>query len=71
LEIAAKVGETGKIFGSVTNTQVSDALKVKGFEVDRKKISFNADVKMVGEYKALLDLHKEVKHEITIKVVAE
>jgi large subunit ribosomal protein L9 len=71
LEIAAKVGETGKIFGSVTNTQVSDALKAKGFEVDRKKISFNADVKMVGEYKALLDLHKEVKHEITIKVVAE
>lgn len=70
-EIAAKVGETGKIFGSVTNTQVSDALKAKGFEVDRKKISFNADVKMVGEYKALLDLHKEVKHEITIKVVAE
>lgn len=71
LEIPAKVGETGKIFGSVTNTQVSDALKAKGFDVDRKKISFNADVKMVGEYKALIDLHKEVKHEITIKVVAE
>ncbi len=71
LEIPAKVGETGKIFGSVTNTQVAEGLKAKGFDVDRKKISFNADVKMVGEYKALIDLHKEVKHEITIKVVAE
>ncbi|GAB4129016.1 MAG: 50S ribosomal protein L9 [Raineya sp.] len=71
LEIPAKVGESGKIFGSVTNTQIADALKNKGFDIDRKKILISGDVKMVGEYKAILDLHREVKHSIVFKVVGE
>src|SRR4051812_6581758 len=40
LEIAAKVGESGKIFGAITSLQISDALKDKGITIDRKKISF-------------------------------
>lgn len=71
LEIRAKVGESGKIFGAVTTLQISDALKEKGFDVDRKQISFNSDVKSVGEYTAELDLHREVKHDVNFKVVAE
>jgi large subunit ribosomal protein L9 len=71
LTIPAKTGESGKIFGRVTSLQVSDLLKEKGFDVDRKKISFDSEVKMVGEYAATLDLHKDVKHKITFKVVAE
>jgi large subunit ribosomal protein L9 len=71
LEIPAKVGESGKIFGAVTTTQISEALKAKGFDIDRKKIAISGDVKMVGEYKATLDLHREVKHSITFKVVGE
>jgi len=71
LEIPAKVGENGKIFGSVTNAQISDALKAQGFDIDRKKISTSGDVKMIGEYKATLDLHREVKHTITFRVVGE
>lgn len=71
LEIPAKVGESGKIFGSVTNTQIAEALKAKGFEIDRKKIAISGDIKMVGEYKATLDLHREVKHSIVFKVVGE
>jgi large subunit ribosomal protein L9 len=71
VEIKAKVGETGKIFGAVTSLQVSDVLKDKGFAIDRKKISFKGDVKEVGEYTALIDLHKEVKQEIKFTVVAE
>jgi large subunit ribosomal protein L9 len=70
LNIAAKVGESGKIFGRVTSIQISDALKVKGFDVDRKKITIE-DVKVVGTYKAQLDLHKEVKHSVNISVVGE
>ena len=69
LEIPAKAGESGKIFGAVTNLQVADALKDKGFEIDRRKIDFNQDIKSLGEYTAEIDLHKEVKKEITIKVV--
>lgn len=70
LEIAAKVGESGKIFGKVTTLQISDALKAKGFSVDRKKISFESEVKTQGDYTALIDLHKEIKHRINFKVVA-
>lgn len=71
LEIPAKVGETGKIFGSVTTLQLSEALKAKGYDVDRKRISFDQDVKTAGEYTATLSLHKEVKHQINFNVVAE
>ena len=71
LEIPAKVGETGKIFGSVTTLQISDALKAKGFDVDRKRISFDQEVKSAGEYTATLNLHKEVKHQVKFNVVAE
>lgn len=71
LEIPAKVGESGKIFGSVTTTQLSEALKKQGFEIDRKKIAIVGEVKMIGEYKATLDLHREVKHTIAFRVVAE
>jgi len=71
LEIAAKVGESGKIFGKVTTTQISDALRAKGLEVDRKKISLDSEVKSVGNYSATLDLHKEVKHKIKFNVVED
>lgn len=69
LEIPAKAGESGKIFGAVTTLQVADTLKERGFDVDRRKIYFNQDIKNLGEYTAEIDLHKEVKKEITIKVV--
>ncbi len=71
IEIGTKAGETGKIFGAVTALQVADALKAKGFDVDRKKVSFKEQPKELGTYPALLDLHKEVKHTINVKVIAE
>ena len=71
VELKTKAGETGKIFGAITSLQVSDALKAKGFDVDRKKISFKEQPKQLGTYTAHLDLHKEVKHTVTVNVVAE
>jgi large subunit ribosomal protein L9 len=71
ITIGTKAGESGKIFGAVTGTQIADALKAKGFEVDRKKVIFKENVKELGDYAVTLDLHKEVKHEIKLKVVAE
>lgn len=70
ISIPMKTGESGKIFGRVTNTQVSDFLKEKGFDIDRKKITIE-DIKFVGEYFATLDLHKEVKHKVKVTVVGE
>ncbi len=71
VEIGTKAGESGKIFGAVTAVQVSDFLKTKGFEVDRKKIHFKEQPKQIGTYSVTLDLHKEVKHAINVNVVAE
>lgn len=71
LEIPAKVGETGKIFGRVTTLQLADALANKGIEVDRKRISFDQEPSTAGEYTATLNLHKEVKHQVRFDVVAE
>ena len=69
LQIPAKAGETGKIFGSVTTLQISDALKEKGLDIERKRISINADIKTLGDYTAEITLHKEVHPEINIQVV--
>jgi len=69
--IKARAGENGKIFGAVTTLQISDALRDRGYEVDRKRISFNEDVKNLGEFTALLSLHKEVKHTLNFEVIAD
>jgi large subunit ribosomal protein L9 len=71
IQIKAKAGETGRIFGAVTALQISDGLKVLGFEVDRKRISLPAEVKNLGEYEATLTLHKQVSHKVKFVVAAE
>ncbi len=71
LNIGAKAGETGKIFGSVNTIQIADALKKQGFEVDRRRITFEEEPKMIGEYIANLNLHKEVKVQVPFEVIAE
>ena len=71
LAIKAKAGESGKIFGAVTTLQISDALREKGIEIDRKKIAFNSEVKFLGSYEVEIDLHKEVKSTVAFEVVAD
>ncbi len=72
LQVGAKVGTSGKIFGSVTNIQLADAIKkATGLEIDRRKITIIDEIKELGTYKAELDLHKDVKPEIEFTVVAE
>jgi large subunit ribosomal protein L9 len=71
LEIKAKAGETGRIFGAVTALQISDSLKALGFDVDRKRISLPAEVKNLGEYEATITLHKQVSHKVKFVVSAE
>jgi large subunit ribosomal protein L9 len=71
LDLYTKAGESGKIFGAITTLQIADELKSKGFEVDRKRIALKGEVKFVGQYTAILDLHKEVKKEIAFNVIAE
>jgi len=72
LTIGTKTSSTGKIFGSVTNIQISEALKEKGFDIDRKMISFKEDsIKEVGKYVAIVKLHRDVSVELPFEVVSE
>jgi large subunit ribosomal protein L9 len=71
LEIKAKIGESGKIFGKVTTLQISDALAEKGVDIDRKKISISGPVDGAGEFTAEVDLHREVKTQVKFVVVGE
>src|SRR4030042_2370506 len=71
LSIGAKTSTKGKIFGSVNSIQISEALKEKGFDIDRRNITFREDlIKEVGKYHAKIRLHKEVKVEIHSEIVA-
>ena|SRR5688572_3289820 len=71
LKISAKSGTSGKIFGSITTLQIAQALKEKGYEIDRRKISLPEEIKNIGSYQANIDLHKEVKAKINLEVAAE
>ncbi len=73
LQIGAKAGTSGKIFGSVTNVQIAAALKEQfNIDVDRRKIQLpEEDIKMLGAYTAKLLLHKEVQPDLNFEVVAE
>lgn len=72
LKIGAKVGESGKIYGSVTALQIADALSKHDVIVDRKKIHLDTDhIKSLGTYTATVNLHKDVKAKVNFEVVAE
>ena len=72
VKIGAKAGESGKIFGSVNNIQVAEALTAAGYAADRKNIDLGSDaIRDLGSYTAKVKLHKEVVAEIAFEVVAE
>lgn len=72
LSIGAKAGTSGKIFGSVTNIQLVNAIKEQlGLDVERRTIEITEEVKNLGSYTALANLHKEVQATINFEVVAE
>ncbi|MCZ2357040.1 MAG: 50S ribosomal protein L9 [Bacteroidia bacterium] len=71
LKVEALAGTEGKIFGSVTALQIANLLKEQGFEIDRKRITFNEDIKHIGQYIAYINLHKEVKVELPFDVTAK
>lgn len=72
ISIGAKTSTTGKIFGSVNNIQIAEALKENGFDIDRKQITIKEDaIKEVGKHIAKIKLHREVYFELEFEVVSE
>jgi large subunit ribosomal protein L9 len=71
VSFAARAGEEGKLFGSVTASDIAEALGEKGLEVDRHLIRLEEPIKQLGVYKVTVRLHAEVRPEVTVWVVAE
>ena len=69
--IAKRVGEQGVLYGSVTATEIAEALEAKGVEIDRRRIDLEGGIKAVGEHPVRIDLHSEVTAELIIRVVPE
>ena len=71
VSFSVRAGEEGKLFGSVTATDIAGALAEKGIEVDRHLIRLEEPIKQLGVYKVSVRLHAEVRPEVTVWVVAE
>lgn len=72
LKVGAKAGTSGKLFGSVTNIQLADALKKQfDIDIDRRKIKLNEEIKTLGTFTAKVELHREVAADIEFEVVED
>ena len=72
ITLSARAGASGKLFGSVTSTDIAEAIKEDtGLVVDRRKIQLSEPIRELGEREVVLDLHAKVKVPITVEVVVE
>lgn len=70
IEIAVKVGENGKLFGSVTSKEIGEQIqKQLGFEIDRKKLSLSEPIKSLGTYKISAKIHPKVTATVNVVLV--
>ena len=70
LTISAKIIESDKLFGSVTNLDISKKLKEEGFEIEKNSIFLSSNIKKTGKYSAKIRLHREVNFELSFEVVS-
>ena len=71
LSFTRKVGEHGILYGSVTSMDIAEALKERGYEVDRRRITLREAIKETGEFTVPVRLHREVTVELPVEVTAE
>ena len=70
LEVEAKAGEEGRLFGSVTAIQIAELIGEKGIEIDRRKVDLAEPIKEVGDHSVPIRLHREVIANVKLKVTA-
>ena len=68
-KISAK-SENDKLFGSVTNSEISKELSSKGFEIEKKCIQLSSTIKKIGSYTAKIRLHREVYYDLNLEVIS-
>ncbi|MBW2493681.1 MAG: 50S ribosomal protein L9 [Deltaproteobacteria bacterium] len=71
LEVTAKVGEEGKLFGSITSSHIADLLAEKGYTVDRRKITLSEPLREVGDHVVPIRLQRDLTANVALKISAE
>ncbi len=71
LEFKRKAGEQGALYGSVTSMDIAEALKERGYEIDRHRIHLREPIKRLGEFAVPLRLHREVTIDLQVKIAPE
>lgn len=71
LTIPAKAGESDQLFGSVTAMDIAEALALKGYNIDKRKVQLEEPIKTIGEYDIPLRLHREVTATVKVNVIRE
>ena len=71
VEIARRVGENDTLYGSVTSSDIAQALLAKGFEIEKRKIQLPEPIKALGEFTVSVRVHRDVTSQVKVKVVAE
>jgi len=71
ISIARRVGENNTMYGSVTSADIAEALKARGFEVEKRKITLPEAIKSLGEHTVAVKVHRDVTADVKVKVVAE
>jgi len=69
ISLKHKAGDEGRLFGSITSAEIAEALKQKGFEIDKKKIVLDDPIRLVGEYTVKVKLHPEVNASLPVNVL--
>jgi len=71
LEVTARVGEEGKLFGSITTSHIAELLAEKGYEIDRRKIHLSEPLREVGDHVVPIRLRADLTAEVALKISAE
>ena len=71
LEVTARVGEEGKLFGSVTTAHIAELLAEKGYTVDRRKINLSEPLREIGDHVVPIRLQRDLIAEVALKISAE
>ena len=71
LEVKARVGDEGKLFGSVTSANIHELLRAEGIEVDRRRIELKDPIKEAGEHTVPVKLHRDLVAQLQVNVVSE
>jgi large subunit ribosomal protein L9 len=71
IEISARAGGEGKLFGSVTSAQIAEKLAAQGYEIDRRRIELREPIKEVGEHRVPVKLHRDIVAKLAVTVIGE